>query len=103
MFSEFFKEPLFPKSSIEGAMNAINGEFQNNQQKEILALRQLEKSCIMKKGCILNRFSDGNMQNVSNSQVQKYLNDFFKKNYSANLMTLALVGKHKLDELQEMA
>jgi secreted Zn-dependent insulinase-like peptidase len=30
MFSHFFKDPLFPRSALAGAINAIEGEFKNN-------------------------------------------------------------------------
>jgi secreted Zn-dependent insulinase-like peptidase len=60
---------------------------------------QLEKSEITKVGSVINRFSCGNIDTLDKLGVHDKLLNFYETNYSANLMTLSLVGNHDLDTL----
>jgi insulysin len=51
----------------------------------------------------LNRFSTGNLETLNKPGIRDALIQFYNRHYSANLMTLCLVGNHTLDELEKMA
>lgn len=84
-------------------MNAVDSEFQKNISNEARRLYQIEKSHISRKGGVLNRFSTGNLETLNKPGIRDALIQFYNRHYSANLMTLCLVGNHTLDELEKMA
>jgi insulysin len=84
-------------------MNAVDSEFRKNLSDESRRIFQLEKSIIAKTGSALNRFSTGNLQTLNLPGIRDLLIKFHGDFYSANIMTLCLVGNYKLDELQDLA
>ena len=84
-------------------MQAVDSEFTKNRSNEERRYIQIEKSWLAKQGSILNRFSTGNLETLKVPNIRDHLLEFYKNNYSSNLMTLALVGNHSLDTLQSFA
>jgi len=103
IFSQFFKEPLFTESATEREMNAVDSEFTKNRSREARRLIQIEKSIITKPGCVLNRFSTGNLATLNVPNIREHLLKFYAENYSSNVMSLSLVGNHSLDALESFA
>ncbi len=101
-FSQFFKEPLFNPGSTERELQAVDSEHRKNIHNDGRRLGQVLLSHANPESR-LNRFSTGNLETLRRPGVRDALVRFHDANYSANLMTLALVGKHPLDTMEKWA
>ena len=77
---------------MEREMNAIESEYRMNLSEESVATDQLEKSHIAAPGSIVNRFLIGNLETLKVPGVLEQLKKYYEENYSANKMSLTLVG-----------
>lgn len=102
IFSQFFKEPLFTPSMTERELNAVDNEYKKNMSSESRAQTQIEKSYIAVPGSRLNRFSTGNLETLQIDGILDELRKYYDKFYSANVMSLVLVSRASLDELEEL-
>jgi insulysin len=84
-------------------MNAVDSEFKKNLSNESRARTQIEKHHAVLPGSILNRFSTGNLESLKVPGIMDELRKFYNANYSSNLMSLVLVGRQNVDELQKYA
>ena len=56
----------------------------------------------------MNKFSTGNLETLTSESKESYaklrqaLKEYFKKWYSANIMSLVVVGNYDIDKLEEM-
>ena len=97
-FAQFFISPLFDASSTERELNAVDSENQKNLQSDAWRLDQLEKST-SNASHPYSKFGTGNLQTLKvepeskGFSVREKLLKFHSKYYSANLMTLSLLGK----------
>ena len=64
IFAEFFKTPNFTESATEREMNAVDSEFRKNLSNELRRLHQILKSEISIDGCVIDRFSTGNLASL---------------------------------------
>lgn len=106
-FAQFFCCPLFTASATEREVLAVNSENDKNLQNDAWRLRQLDKAT-----CNPNhpysKFGTGNRETLEiipksrNQDVREELLKFHSKYYSANLMSLCILGKETPDELSEM-
>jgi insulysin len=103
MFSQFFKEPLFTESATDREMNAVDSEYKKNLSEDSRRLFQIEKSEIVRQGSILNRFSTGGLETLKIPTIREDLLAFHEKYYSSNIMSLVMVGRHSLEDLERMA
>lgn len=100
--------PLFTESATEREINAVNSEYEENVPKDGWRFLQLEKH-ISKKSHPYNKFSIGNTKTLSTTPKEKGIDirqellKFHKKWYSANIMTLVILGKESLDDLEKLA
>ncbi|KAL0270074.1 UNVERIFIED_CONTAM: hypothetical protein PYX00_007602 [Menopon gallinae] len=107
-FSQFFICPLFTEDSTEKEVNAVNSEYEKNYPKDLWRFDQLEKHT-SKLGHPYNKFSTGNIKTLlidpkeKGIDVRNELMKFHEKWYSANIMTLAILGKEDLSDLEKMA
>lgn len=107
-FAQFFIEPLFNEDVTDREVNAVDSEHDKNRQSDAWRFDQLEKS-FSKAGHPYRKFGTGNKETLDIIPKQKGLNvrdellKFHKKWYSSNVMTLAIIGKESLDELEKMA
>lgn len=106
IFAQFFISPLFDPSSTERELNAVDSENQKNLQSDAWRIDQLEKStCVPEHP--YSKFGTGNLSTLKIEPEKEGLNvreellKFHSNYYSANLMTLCLLGKENLDELQQ--
>ena len=51
----------------------------------------------------IHKFSTGNLESLDKPDTTKHLLEYHDRHYSANLMSLSLVGNHELDILEELA
>lgn len=84
-------------------MNAVDSEYKKNLSDDSRRMLQIEKSEIVKKGSILNRFSTGGLETLKIPTIREDLLKFHDEYYSSNIMSLVMVGKHSLEELEKLA
>ncbi|AOS43658.1 Protease 3 precursor [Lacunisphaera limnophila] len=99
--SQFFIAPLFTPEFTEREMNAVNSENQKNLENDLWRQYQLTNT-LYRPGHPANHFSTGNRDTLGGTTREELL-AFYHAHYSANTMTLALVGKASLDELEQWA
>ena len=103
-FAQFFIAPLFDATYIEHEKNAVNAEYlgtiNDDDRREWDAYRSLFNS-----EHPAASFSVGSLATLADSEGHSLRNDllaFYQNYYSANLMTLVVIGRQPLDELQKM-
>lgn len=84
-------------------MNAVDSEFRRNLSNEHRRKIQIEKTELARKTGPLNRFSTGNFQTLNVPDIREKLLHYYDQHYSANLMSLCLVGNHSIETLEELA
>ncbi|XP_063543756.1 insulin-degrading enzyme [Cydia strobilella] len=107
IFAQFFIAPLFTESATGRELSAVNSEHEKNTSSDTWRLDQLNKSTADKKHPY-HKFGTGNRETLETTpkakgiDVRKELLKFHDTWYSANIMTLAVIGKESLDELEAM-
>lgn len=97
-FAQFFLKPLFTESATEREVNAVDSEHVKNIPSDAWRLSQLEKSTSDPKHPY-SKFGTGNKETLDVIPKEKGINvreellKFHEKWYSANLMTLAVLGQ----------
>ncbi len=97
--AQFFIAPLFAAQFTEREMNAVNSEFQKNLENDGWRQYQLHSS-LYRAGHPANHFNIGSRETLTGTTREELL-AFHHAHYSANQMTLALVGKASLDQLEQ--
>lgn len=107
-FAQFFISPLFSKSCKDREIRAVDSENKKNLQNDLWRMYQLDK-LTSNTGHPYNGFSTGNYQSLHEEPESRGLNvhdvllEFYKEQYSSNLMSLVVLGKESLDDLTEWA
>ncbi|XP_077261630.1 insulin-degrading enzyme-like [Temnothorax americanus] len=106
--AQFFIAPLFSETLIEKVINgAIHPEHEEYLTENFRLLVQLEKLSV-KPDHPFSKFSTGNRKTLSkipkekNIKVRNRLLEFYEIYYSANIMSLCILGKDDLDVLENM-
>ncbi|XP_011877957.1 PREDICTED: insulin-degrading enzyme isoform X2 [Vollenhovia emeryi] len=106
-FSQFFKAPLFTEALTELELNAINSEHEKNVANDTWRCDQVDKSSASPDHPF-SKFGTGNRETLDTIPKQQGINvrnrllEFHEKYYSANVMSLCILGKESLDELENM-
>ncbi|XP_065653291.1 insulin-degrading enzyme-like isoform X1 [Hydra vulgaris] len=106
-FAQFFICPLFTESSTERELNAIHSEFQKNVFNDTRRISSVDKET-SKPGHVYTKFGSGNITTLKtipsekNIDIRDRLLKFYETNYSANIMTLVVLGKESLIDLEKM-
>lgn len=101
-FAQFFLRPLFTESATDREVNAVDSEHVKNIPNDAWRLSQLEKSTC-DPSHPYSKFGTGNIETLDTIpkekgiQVREELLKFHKKWYSANLMSLAVLGQGELN------
>ncbi|MBK9469347.1 MAG: insulinase family protein [Pseudomonadales bacterium] len=102
-FAQFFVAPLFNREYVEREMNAVDSEYKlglkDDARREYDVLREL-----VQPGHPLGSLAVGNLKTLGEgeSDIREDLLAFYATHYSANAMTLVVLGRESLDELQSM-
>ena len=99
--SQFFIAPLFTPQFTEREMNAVNSENQKNLENDGWRGYQLTNT-LYRPDHPANHFSTGSRETLGGTTREELL-AFYRAHYSANQMTLALVSKSSLDDLEAWA
>ncbi|XP_077296679.1 insulin-degrading enzyme-like [Arctopsyche grandis] len=108
IFAQFFISPLFTISATDRELNAVNSENEKNICNDSWRLYLLDKST-SDPNHPYNKFGTGNRDTLETTSrkmgidVRQELLEFHSKWYSANIMTLVILGKESLDDLEKMA
>ncbi|XP_018377581.1 PREDICTED: insulin-degrading enzyme-like [Trachymyrmex cornetzi] len=106
-FAQFFIAPLFTEYLTELELNAINLEYEKYLADDSRRFGQLYRSSASSDHPF-SKFGVGNRETLSTIPKQKGINvrnkllEFYEKYYSANIMSLSVLGKESLDELEKM-
>ncbi|GLQ29816.1 insulinase family protein [Litoribrevibacter albus] len=101
-FSAFFKTPLFTEKYVDREKNAVHSEYQAKLKDDVRRNYEVIREIINPKHPA-SKFSVGSLDTLSDtdqSSVQDELKAFYKKYYSANLMTLVVLGQEDLATLK---
>lgn len=101
-FSQFFLAPLFNAEALDKERQAVDSEFKMKLNDDSRRLYQVHKETI-NPAHPFAKFSVGNQQTLADRNGQSIRDEviaFYQAYYSADIMTLAIVGPQSLDELQ---
>lgn len=107
-FGSFFTSPLFTEGATGRELNAIESENAKNLQSDNFRVYQIEKSR-QNSDHPHSKFFTGNKKTLLEGSKQAGLDlrseliKFYTKYYSANQMTLAVVGPQSLESLKKMS
>lgn len=107
-FSQFFISPLFSQACQDREIRAVDSENKKNLQNDLWRFYQLDK-LTSNPDHPYSGFSTGNLHTLQEEPASRGLNvrdvllDFYGSHYSANLMSLVVLGKESLDTLTQWA
>jgi insulysin len=105
IFSTFFTTPLFTETAIKREINAVDSENSKNIQSDMWRQFQLFKF-MGNQEHPFSSFSTGNSETLLTIPESLGLNirdiviEFYYKYYSANIMSLVVIGNNSLDDLE---
>jgi len=104
-FSQFFIAPLFTQDYVDRERNAVHSEYQSGLQDDgrraYSALQQ-----IINPSHPLSRFSVGSLDTLQDREgmaLRDALLQHYEEFYSAEHMSVAIIGRESLDELENLA
>ncbi len=100
-FAQFFIDPQLTSEFVEREREAVHAEFVIRKQSDS-GMRWSAMKTLFNPDHPAAKFIAGNRESLG-GDVSKDLVDFFNQYYSANLMSLVLIGPHPLDKLQQWA
>lgn len=103
-FSRFFVAPLFSAEYVDREKHAVYSEYMANirddARRNLDVLRE-----VVDPEHPFSKFSVGSLDTLADRPdrpVRADLLEFYERNYSSNLMTLVVLGREPLDQLQQM-
>lgn len=102
-FSQFFIAPLFSEAYVEREKNAVHSEYMARIKDDARKAQDVFKATVNPQHPF-SKFSVGNLDTLNNDEgsLRKQLLEFYRQNYSANIMALVVIGKESLPELEQM-
>lgn len=103
-FAQQFAAPLFTPELVDRERNAVHSEYSASLKDDGRRYFSVRKA-ISNPDHSFSQFSVGNLVTLDNTEERPLRDDlieFWEKQYSANLMTLAVYGPQSLDELEAM-
>ncbi len=103
-FAQFFIAPLLAADSADRERKAVDSEYKLKLQDDIRRIYQVQKETV-NPAHPFSKFSVGSAETLEDRDgpITEELVTFYRENYSANLMTLVLLGPQSLDELEAWA
>lgn len=102
-FAQFFIAPLFTAEYVDRERHAVDSEFQAKRRDDSRRSFEASKQ-VLNPDHHYSRFAVGNLDSLSNTRegdVRDALIEFYQRYYSANLMTLSVLGTEPLDTLEQ--
>ncbi|EDO37735.1 predicted protein [Nematostella vectensis] len=106
-FAQFFLCPLFNADAKDREVNAVDSENSKNRLNDMWRLNQLDKSTVdpshpYNKFCTGNKLTLDTRPKEKGIDTREELLKFHSLYYSANIMSLSVIGRESLDEMTEM-
>jgi secreted Zn-dependent insulinase-like peptidase len=104
-FSQFFTAPLFNESALDKERQAVESEYKLKVKDDTRRLYQVHKETINPEHPFA-KFSVGNLDTLSDANgvsIRDEIVQFHTQHYSADLMTVAVMGPQSLDTLEQWA
>ncbi|NKB72821.1 MAG: hypothetical protein GKR89_37605 [Candidatus Latescibacteria bacterium] len=99
--AQFFISPLFTEEYTEREIQAVNSEHQKNLESDSWRKWQVQRT-FYRPDHPAHTFGTGSVETLQDIQRQELL-DFYQIQYSANRMSMVLLGKAPLDSLEQWA
>lgn len=102
-FSQFFVAPLFNPEALDKERQAVDSEYRLKLNDDMRRQYQVHKE-VVNQAHPFAKFSVGNMHTLEDRDtgtIRDEIIRFYQQNYSADLMTLALVSAEPLDTLEQ--
>lgn len=103
-FAPFFINPLFNETYVEREQHAVHSEYQSKLQDDYRRIQYASIQAMNPKHPQAH-FSTGSLETLADRDgrpVREDLLAFYKKYYSANIMSLVVIGRESLSELKAM-
>lgn len=103
-FAQFFIAPLFNNDLVKRERVIVDSEYSARSESEGRRSFAARRAA-MNQAHPMSHFAVGSVDTLADrdgSPVRDDLIDFYKKNYSAHLMTLSVIGQQPLDVLETM-
>ena len=99
--------PVFHEKTVENEVEIIQCEHEKNKMSDVWRLNQVERATANPRHPF-SHFSTGTRKTLqvdpkSNKNLKYELYNFFKRQYSANLMSFCLIHNADLQKLEEIA
>jgi insulysin len=104
-FAPFFISPTFDNEYVDREKNAVNAEYTSKSKDDGRRIYSAEKQA-MNAVHPYAQFATGSLETLEDrpdSLIRDELLAFYQQHYSANEMTLALIGNYDLDTLEQWA
>lgn len=106
-FAQFFISPLFDQSCTDRELQAVDSEHEKNLKQDMWRKSQLDRHTSDPASPFCHFATGSRTTLLLNTQaagidLRQALLDFHARHYSANLMTLAILGRESLDDLQAL-
>lgn len=101
-FSQFFIAPLFNSEALDKERQAVESEYRLKLKDDMRRLFQVHKE-VVNPAHPFSKFSVGNLETLADredSSIRDEIIEFYESHYSADLMTLSIMGPQPLDELE---
>lgn len=99
-FSQFFVAPLFNEAYVEREKHAVHSEFRASIREDSRRFMDALAEVVNPEHPF-GQFTVGNLDTLD-GDVRSELLDFYERYYSAQYMTLTVVGPQSLDQLEAM-
>ena len=83
-------------------MNAVDSEYKMTLQSDVWRRYGLLMN-VAHEDSQLYRFGTGNLETLKQDGIRESLLEFHRQWYSSNIMSLVLIGKHSLEQLEQWA
>lgn len=102
-FSRFFIEPLFTEKYVDRERHAVNSEYQSKLRDDGRRGYSAGKQ-VLNPDHSMSQFAVGNLDTLSNDEgkLRDDLIAFYQRYYSANLLSLVVLGKEPVSELKRL-
>ncbi|MEM6928301.1 MAG: insulinase family protein [Myxococcota bacterium] len=100
-FAQFFIGPLFTEEFVQRELNAVASEHAKNLQNDFWRSRMVTRA-LHRDGHPRQLFSTGSLETLEGITRDELI-AFYDRHYSANRMTLAVLGTEGLDQLERWA
>jgi len=100
-FAQFFIAPRFDPDYLEREKESVQSEYQLQSKQDVWRGDSVRKQ-LLNPAHPQSRFNIGNRETLRDAGVEA-VRSFFEANYSADTITVAVLGPQDLDELQTLA